>query len=109
MIKLVYCLTRKAGMSEEEFHRYWRDVHGPIAARIPGQRRYVQSHSVPNPLGANFPSYDGCAEIWYDSIEAMQEAFKSPEVRAAVEDERNFIDHTKVALFITEEAVIVGD
>jgi hypothetical protein len=26
------------------FFRYWKDVHGPIGARIPRLRRLVQSH-----------------------------------------------------------------
>jgi len=38
MIKLVYCITRRHGMSLEEFSRYWREVHGPIGRRIPGLR-----------------------------------------------------------------------
>ncbi|MDQ6900577.1 MAG: EthD domain-containing protein, partial [Candidatus Dormibacteraeota bacterium] len=38
MIKLVYCITRKPGLSPEEFSRYWEHVHGPIGRRIPGLR-----------------------------------------------------------------------
>ena len=33
---LVYCITKKPGMTDEEFFSYWKDVHGPIGARIPG-------------------------------------------------------------------------
>jgi hypothetical protein len=36
MIKLVYCINRKKGMSQEDFHHYWANVHGPIGASIPG-------------------------------------------------------------------------
>ena len=27
MIKLVFCIRKSAGMSDEEFHRYWLDEH----------------------------------------------------------------------------------
>lgn len=49
MIHVHYFITRKPGMDEAEFHRYWREVHGPIAAMIPQLRRYVQSHRIPAP------------------------------------------------------------
>lgn len=42
MVKIVYCISKISRLSDAEFHRYWRDVHGPIAGRIPGCRKYVQ-------------------------------------------------------------------
>lgn len=108
MVKLVYCITRKPEMSIEEFQRHWREVHGPIAARIPGLRRYVQSHVLPETYGGHRPvAYDGVAELWFDSLAAWEEARRSPEVRAAIEDERNFIDHSRVFSILTEEKPVV--
>ena len=108
MVKIVYCITKKADMSDDAFHRYWKETHGPIAARIPGLRRYVQSHKVEAPNEFFSASYDGVAEIWFEDIETLRSAMGSPEVSAAMEDEKNFIDHSKVALFLTEEHVVVG-
>lgn len=108
MVKLIYCITRKEGMSVEEFQTYWRETHGPIAGRIPGLRRYVQCHTLPQLYaGDNAPAYDGAAELWFDNMEAMQSAMSSQEVKAAVEDERNFIDHSRVFRIITEEKPVV--
>jgi uncharacterized protein (TIGR02118 family) len=107
MIKLIYCITRKQGLSVDEFQRYWRENHAPIAARIPGVRRYVQCHALPETYGSsNAPAYDGAAELWWDDLGSMRAAMASPEVAAAREDERNFIDHSNVALFITQEKPI---
>ena len=104
MVKLIYCITRKQGMSVEEFQRYWRETHGPIAARIPGLRRYVQCHTLPELYARDTPpAYDGAAELWFDDMASFREAMRSPEVQAAREDETNFIDHSRVALFVTEE------
>ncbi len=109
MIKLVYCINRKPGMSVEAFQRYWREVHGPIAARIPGLRRYVQSHVLPELYQGERPvAYDGVAELWYDDRESWDRARASPETRAALEDERNFIDHGRVFAILTEENTVVG-
>ena len=46
------------------------------------------------------------AELWFDDVEALLAARKSPEWKASTEDESNFIDHSKVAYFLTEEHVI---
>ena len=109
MVKLIYVITRKAGLSVEDFQRYWRETHGPIAARIPGVRRYVQCHALPELYsGPNAPAYDGAAEVWFDDYRSFTNAVGSPEVKAAREDERNFIDHSKVFAIVTEEKVVVG-
>lgn len=109
MVKLIYCISKKADMPVEEFQRYWREVHAPIAAAIPGVRRYVQCHVVPTTYaGRNAPAFDGAAELWWDDLDAMRAAMGTPEVAAAIEDEKNFIDHAKVASFVTVENVVVG-
>jgi uncharacterized protein (TIGR02118 family) len=100
MIKLVYCITRKSGLTEAEFSRYWKDVHGPIGARIPRLRRLVQNHRV-TVLGDKYqPDYDGMAELWFDDAKALLAARQSPQWKASVEDEANFIDHSRVAYFV---------
>jgi uncharacterized protein (TIGR02118 family) len=107
MIKLVYCITKKPGMTDEEFFRYWEHVHGPIGARIPGVRRFVQSHRVHVPGDSRGADYDGMAELWFDDLEALLEARRSPEWQASTEDEENFIDHSRVAYFVSAEHPIV--
>ena len=34
MIHVLYFITRKPMLTDAEFHRYWREVHGPIAKNI---------------------------------------------------------------------------
>ncbi len=108
MVKLVYCITKKAGLTDEEFFRYWKNVHGPIGAQIPGLRRLVQSHRLSVP-GDRPPDYDGMAELWFDDAKELLEARQSPQWKASREDEANFIDHGKVAYFVSQEQVIVDD
>jgi uncharacterized protein (TIGR02118 family) len=108
MVKLIYCISKKPDMTVEAFQAYWRDVHAPIAGAIPGLRRYVQCHVVPETYGAqNKPADDGAAELWFDDLDAMRTAMRTPEVAAALEDEKNFIDHSRVASFITVEKPVV--
>jgi uncharacterized protein (TIGR02118 family) len=106
MIKLVYCITRRPGMTLEEFSRYWREVHGPIGRRIPGLRRLVQSHAVLHPPDLGRPGFDGMAELWFDDLAALEAARRSSEWRASSADEAYFIDGTRTAIFVTEEQEI---
>jgi uncharacterized protein (TIGR02118 family) len=112
MVKLVGMMKRKPGMSAEEFHRYWRDVHAPFVMGISEftryVRKYVQSHavdaqaSVPGAGGA--PPFDGLAEIWFESLDDMRKAFAEPrylsEIRA---DELKFLDLPNCVALMVEE------
>jgi uncharacterized protein (TIGR02118 family) len=107
MIKLVYCITKKASLTDHEFFRYWEDIHGPIGARIPGLRKLVQSHRLSVPEDSRRPDYDGMAELWFDDLEALRTARQSPEWKASTQDEENFIDHNKTAYFVSEEHTVM--
>jgi uncharacterized protein (TIGR02118 family) len=117
MIKLVFVIRRRADLTPEEFHRYWLQEHGPLARSLLmplGARRYVQTHTLGGDMNAALAEsrgtaepYDGIAEIWWDSLEALVATTSSEEGRQAnatlAEDETRFIDLQRSALFITEE------
>jgi len=109
MIKLVYCIAKKPGLTDEEFFRYWENIHGPIGARIPRLRKLVQSRRLTIPEDRHRSDYDGMAELWFDDIEDLLTARESPEWKASTEDEANFIDHNKVAYFVSEEHIILDE
>ncbi len=52
--------------------------------------------------------FDGMAELWFDDLETLSAARASAEWRASSDDEANFIDPTRTALFLTEEREIPG-
>jgi len=93
MLKLVYCITKRVGLTDDEFFRYWKNIHGPIGARIPRLRKLVQSHRLTVPGDKHRPDYDGMAELRFDDWEALLAARESPQWKASSEDEKNFIDH----------------
>jgi uncharacterized protein (TIGR02118 family) len=107
VIKLMYCITKKQGLTDDEFFQYWRNVHAPIGARIPGLRKLVQSHRLVLPGDQYHPDYDGVAELWFDSVESLLAARRSEEWTASTSDEENFVDHSKVAYLVTEEHIIL--
>ncbi len=103
MIKLVYCICRRPDLTPKAFARYWRDVHGPIGARIPGLRRLVQSLAVPVQGDRRASDFDGVAELWFDDVAALLAARKSPEWQASTADETNFVDPSRFVYLISEE------
>jgi uncharacterized protein (TIGR02118 family) len=113
MLHVHYFITRKAGMAESEFHRYWREVHAPIVTKIRQLRRYVQSHRLSRPSSESAydehaSPYDGAAEVLVDGLEALASLRKSPEyLEGALRDERNFIDLARVEWMVTRDHVIV--
>ena len=122
MIKIIFCLRRRPGMSFEAFDTYWRENHAPLVASFKEAlriRRYVQSSRLDNKLagiaasvrGAPAP-YDGVAELWFETQEDLAAGFETEEGQAAgrtlIEDERNFIDLENSPIFFTEERVITG-
>jgi uncharacterized protein (TIGR02118 family) len=107
MIKLVYCITKKPGLTDQEFFDYWKNIHGPIGSRIPRLRKLVQSHRLTIPGDKRQPDYHGMAELWFDDAQALLAARQSSEWRASHEDEANFIDRDKVAYFVSEEHIIL--
>jgi uncharacterized protein (TIGR02118 family) len=122
MIKLIFCLRRRPELSREEFQRYWLEQHAPLVrshASALGIRRYVQVHSIDDTISRLVASsrndldpYDGVAELWFESLEALGAAAATDEGRAAgaalLEDERQFIDLDASPLFLAEEHEIIA-
>ena len=106
MIHIHYFITRKAGLGDEQFHRYWRETHAPIVTRIRQLKGYVQSHPVPFPT--NNSTYDGEAEVWLDGLDALESLRKSNEyLGGALKDELNFIDRKRSDFLVARDRVIV--
>jgi len=109
VIKSISLLTRRDGMTHEQFVEHWVDVHAPLAHAVPGLRRYVQSHIVEERRRPDIPAHeveiDGIAELWYDDREMMARAHASPQAKALFDDGALFIGRIKT--FTVEERQIV--
>src|SRR2546423_15026593 len=95
MIVITFLLRRRPDISSEEFHRYWREQHGPLVAshaHTLGIRRYSQLHETETPMGSAIaqsrgcePSdWDGIALVRFDSEEALIAAGSKQDRRLAV-------------------------
>lgn len=117
MLKIVYCITRKEGMSKDEFYRTWFEDHGPLVKELAddiGVVRYVQSHTTMDEANVQMAAwrgmesaYDGITEVWWESRESFIAVSTTPECIAANkvlrDDEARFIDFARSRQFVTEE------
>jgi uncharacterized protein (TIGR02118 family) len=117
MIKRIGMVRRKPSLTHNEFVRYWKQVHAPLAARlIPGLKRYIIYCTV---QGANvdkrrpIPEIDGVAVFYFDDLKAFDYYFntwrKSDAAKELLEDEARFVDWNQITVFTAaEEHVVVG-
>jgi len=123
LIKLVFMIRRREGMTREEFQRYWRTDHARLVERhaeVLRIRRYVQTHArdtdadeaLAAPRGSEPGRYDGVAELWWESLDELLAAMVSEEGQSAanalLEDERRFIDLPSSPIWLGEEHVVIG-
>ncbi len=96
MITRMGLLRKRDDLSAEAFRRHWREIHGPLAARLPGLRRYHQNHVVDREQrgighARGSHDFDGISELWFDDLPSMSAAFAGDFVRRLGEDEAAFI------------------
>jgi uncharacterized protein (TIGR02118 family) len=106
MIKAITYLKRRPGMPVEEFQTYWRTRHPEVVKKLPGLRRYVQSHTLRGGYEKRQPAYDGIAEVWFDDTNALRALRETAEMAAVQADEVKFIDRITMGLIITDDHVI---
>jgi len=66
-------LSRRATLAQGDFRRYWQDVHGPLAARLPGLDSYRQLHLEPAPGWWPVPPGIGDAADDADQVDGIAE------------------------------------
>lgn len=105
-------LRKKPEWSSEDFRGYWRDRHGPLAARVPGLRGYWQN-AVTDRLqrGIDFErgpwDFDGISQLFFDQAPQADEAFTTGELAAQlVADERHFLGDLHIVT--AEQNVVVA-
>ena len=92
-------LWKRRGISLQLFDDYWRNVHGPVCARLPGQYQYWQLHVAhneggiwPKVPGINYATtedgqFDGIAELTFRSEEDRTTWFRAAAI--LMDDEHN--------------------
>lgn len=122
MIKIAFCLRRRAELTHEAFLDYWQNTHGPLVQQHKAALRITRYIQFQGDIGAMTSKliafrgspepYDGIAEIWYESRSALETLGQDPAARAASrllrEDEKRFVDLANSPIFAGEDIELVS-
>jgi uncharacterized protein (TIGR02118 family) len=67
----------------------------------------VQSHLIDEAYLYATPHFDGVAQLWFDSPEAMRAAFDAPAGKAMAKDGAKFLDMSFTRNFVAREHVVI--
>ena len=105
-MKMIFVWFRRADLTHEQSLSEWSGAkHVSIVRAIPGLRKWVHNR-VTNLPNENAP--DGIGELWFDSAQAMEQAWNSPEGAAAMEDGRRFADMDRSFGLVVDERTVIG-
>ena len=86
MVKLVALYKKPADV--EAFEKHYREIHTPLAKKMPGLKRLEVSHMTGSPGGE--PKFYMMAELYFEDQNVMRTALSSPEGKAAAKDVMSF-------------------
>jgi uncharacterized protein (TIGR02118 family) len=102
-------LKRRSHLTPEEFETRWLKEHVAISSKLPGLLGYrinIATPRQPVSVGGE-PIYDGTAEMWWETADAMETAFASEAGVAAGIDADQFAD-VRIHVYTEEHIVIPG-
>jgi uncharacterized protein (TIGR02118 family) len=86
MVKVIVIASKKPGLTLDQFFDYWLNRHGLLVSRLPGLRRYVQNHGLPEAYADRGQTHDGWSELWFDDLAAVVRVVGTAEWRALQDD-----------------------
>ncbi|HEX4430709.1 MAG TPA: EthD domain-containing protein [Frankiaceae bacterium] len=112
-IKLFEFLRRTAGITSEQFHTDWREVHGPMLADDPLLRRHVKRYELNHRLPSDADrertgvevrddGWDGVAVLWFDSMDELR-ALSAEPTMAAIRERAPALHQDERLIVITED------
>ena len=105
MYHIVFLVTRRADMTQDEFIAYWINQHTPLTAKLPGLRSY-RCYPMIGQMDGPKPPFDAVAYIAFDDEASCRAALESEEFTTALADAPNFQQVDATYGFFAKEYVI---
>lgn len=102
MLKFMVVVYRRTDVSKSAFRNHLRQIHGVLAMKLPGLRRYKQNHPAEDPK-RKVPTWDAIVELYWDDWASMEKAWASPEGAASDADLALFADLERTTWSVVEE------
>jgi len=106
MLKFMVVIYRRPDMTPAEFRRHLEQVHAPLVRDLPGIRKYLQNYPCPDPK-RKAPAWDAIVEVYFESYDAMEAAWATPQGAASDADLPVFADLTRTTWSVVEELTLL--
>lgn len=113
-VKRMSFLRKRGDVSSEAFQHEWFDNHSFLVKRLPGLLGYRQNLVIDrmddrfNPSGASEGAViDGVVELWFESSEAIEKAFRSPIGTTTMTHAQEFI--SEISTYLVEPTEIIPE
>jgi uncharacterized protein (TIGR02118 family) len=103
--------NRRPSLSDAQFRDHWLNVHGPLAAKLPGLGTYRQNHILERFYempGSPVQAIDGISQLSFESVAHMERSDASAEYAACKLDIPKFQGGITI-LVIESDTVIEKD
>ncbi|NYT84857.1 EthD family reductase [Pollutimonas harenae] len=107
MFKASTIMKRQPGMAVEAFQNYWLNEHAAYAGKLPGLRRYMQSHALLQGYRKGDLPCDGLSEMWFDTRQDWENALASQAGQAMLADLHAFTKPDALIVMPIETHVVV--
>lgn len=106
MLKFMVVLFRRPDLTADQFRRHLVHVHAPLAKVLPGLKKYRQNYAVAS-LNRKHPGWDAIVELYFESRDAMEAAWASPQGAASDADLPLFADLNRTTWSVVEELTLM--
>jgi uncharacterized protein (TIGR02118 family) len=102
--KSIGFLNRLPNLTQDQFVDHWVSVHAPLFEAMPGLVKYRLN--IIDPLLSKNAPYDGAAEVWFESEQALLASRDSEIAKKSAADGKLFLQPGGLVLATTEYVII---
>ncbi|KAF3904011.1 hypothetical protein AA313_de0205182 [Arthrobotrys entomopaga] len=117
-IRVSVCFKKNPTLSDEQFHDYWANNHGPLCTEWMkkfGLLRYVQMHvdrrevkNLSDTIGWRVADFDGIADFHVHKMKDFFDAFADDYYQKTLwVDEEKFVDHNTTIMTIGYDYTVI--
>jgi hypothetical protein len=108
-VKLTVLQKRRPGLALDDYRKQTLDAYASVVKGTPGLRRYLHAHTVDGAYVFGEAAFDSVEQLWFDDVNALEQALRSPYFTEQVKAARDeIVDQKYVFSLAARENWIIG-